>query len=231
MHELLKQAERSGDVSQSLAFMDVALAVLLGLLLSLALGWLYRYTHKGVSYSQTFVHTLVIFGCVVSLIMLMIGSNVARAFALVGALSIIRFRNAMKEPRDIGFIFMVMAIGMAVGTRLFLLAGFATATLSGFVVSLTKFNMFAKEVSERILRIRFPLGQDYETIFALPFQKYLEQYRVISLATVGAGALQEVVYSVTLKKDSRPQEVLEALRLCNDNQKVTLILGQEEVDI
>ena len=49
--------------------------------------------------------------------MLIIGSNIARAFALVGALSIIRFRNAMKETRDVGFIFLIMAIGMAVGTE------------------------------------------------------------------------------------------------------------------
>ena len=72
-------------------------------------------------------------GTVVSLIMLIIGSNVARAFALVGALSIIRFRNAMKETRDVGFIFLVMAMGMAVGTRFYLLAIFATAALSAFV--------------------------------------------------------------------------------------------------
>jgi hypothetical protein len=177
------------------------------------------------------VHTLVIMGTVVSLIMLIIGSNIARAFALVGALSIIRFRNAMKETRDVGFIFMVMAIGMAVGTRFFLLGTFATATLSAFMIALSKFNMFAKEVTERILRIRFPVDQDYETTFEDPFRKYLEEYRVISLETVRAGVLQEVVFSVSLRKGVRPGELLEAIRARNDNQKVTLVLGQEEVDI
>jgi len=50
---------------------------------------------------------------VTGLIMLIIGSNIARAFSLVGALSVIRFRNAVKETRDIGFMFLAMAIGMA----------------------------------------------------------------------------------------------------------------------
>jgi len=229
--ELIKELERSGDVSANLTFFDVAGALVLSYLLSLVVGWVYRYTHKGVSYSQSYVHTLVIMGTVVSLIMLIIGSNIARAFALVGALSIIRFRNAMKETRDVGFIFMVMAIGMAVGTRFFLLAVFATVMLSAFMIALSKFNMFAKEVTERILRIRFPVDRDYETAFEAPFQKYLNEYRLISLETVRAGVLQEVVFSVSLKKNVRPGELLEAIRACNDNQKVTLVLGQEEVDI
>ncbi len=231
MDELIKELERSGDVSANLTFFDVAGALVLSYLLSLVVGWVYRYTHKGVSYSQSYVHTLVIMGTVVSLIMLIIGSNIARAFALVGALSIIRFRNAMKETRDVGFIFMVMAIGMAVGTRFFLLAVFATVMLSAFMIALSKFNMFAKEVTERILRIRFPVDRDYETAFEAPFQKYLNEYRLISLETVRAGVLQEVVFSVSLKKNVRPGELLEAIRACNDNQKVTLVLGQEEVDI
>ena len=231
MDELLKELERSGDVSANLTFFDVAAALFLSFLLSLAVGWVYRYTHKGVSYSQSYVHTLVIMGTVVSLIMLIIGSNIARAFALVGALSIIRFRNAMKETRDVGFIFLVMAIGMAVGTRFFLLAIFATVTLSAFMLALTKFNMFAKEITERILRIRFPVDQDHETAFEEPFRKFLDEYRVISLETVRAGVLQEVVLSVTLKNGVKPNDLLEAIRACNDNQKVTLVLGQEEVDI
>lgn len=231
MDELLKELERSGDVSANLTFFDVAGALFLSFFLSLVVGWVYRATHRGVSYSQSYVQTLVIMGTVVSLIMLIIGSNIARAFALVGALSIIRFRNAMKETRDVGFIFMVMAIGMAVGTRFFLLAIFATVTLSAFMLMLTKFNMFAKEVTERLLRIRFPVDRDHEIAFEEPFRKYLDEHRVISLETVRAGVLQEVVLSVTLKKGVRPGELLEAIRSKNDNQKVTLVLGQEEVDI
>jgi uncharacterized membrane protein YhiD involved in acid resistance len=170
-------------------------------------------------------------GTVVALIMLIIGSNVARAFALVGALSIIRFRNAMKETRDVGFIFLVMAIGMAVGTRFYLLSIYATATLSAFIVALTRFNMFAKEITERVLRVQFPIDRDYERAFELAFRTHLEQHRVISLETVRAGVLQEVVLSVVLKKSSTPTALLEAVRASNDNNKVTLIIGQQAVDL
>ena len=231
MDELLKELERTGNLTSNVTFFDVFSALFLSFALSLIIGWVYRATHRGVSYSQQYVHTLVMMGTVVSLIMLIIGSNVARAFALVGALSIIRFRNAMKETRDVGFIFLVMAIGMAVGTRFFLLAIFATAALSAFILLMTRFSLFAKEITERILRVRFPVDRDFETAFEGPFRAHLDEYRVISLETVRAGVLQEVVLSVVLKRNTTPTALLEALRAVNDNNKVTLVIGQQSVDL
>lgn len=231
MDELLKELERTGNLTSSITFFDVASALCLSFVLSLVIGWVYRATHKGVSYSQQYVQTLVLMGTVVSLIMLIIGSNVARAFALVGALSIIRFRNAMKETRDVGFIFLAMALGMAVGTRFYLLAIFATGALSAFIVLMTRFNMFAKEITERILRVQLPVDRDYERAFDGPFREHLDEYRVISVETVRAGVLQEVVLSVVLKKSTNPTALLEALRAVNDNNKVTLVIGQQAVDL
>jgi hypothetical protein len=232
MDQLLKELEHTGTVTSSVTFLDVATALFLSFALSLVVGWIYRATHKGVSYSQQYVHTLVMMGTIVSLIMLIIGSNVARAFALVGALSIIRFRNAMKETRDVGFIFLVMSVGMAVGTtRFHLLAIFATATLSAFILVMTRFSMFAKEISERILRVRFPVDRDLEATFEHAFRAHLDEYRVISLETVHAGILQEVVLSVVLKPKTTPTALLEALRAVNDNNKVTLVIGQQSVDL
>ena len=231
MDELLKEIEKFGDLSGAFTPLDMAIVLTLAFILSMVIAFAYRYTHRGVSYSQSYVHTLVIMGTVVGLIMLIIGSNIARAFALVGALSIVRFRNAMKEPRDIGFIFMAMSVGMAVGTRFYLLAMFATALLSAFAVLLYKLNLFAKEVRERILRIQLPVDREHEQVFEDPFRRHLEEWRLISLETVRAGVLQEVVYSVVVKKKVSPRELLESIRKNNDNQKVTLVLGQQEIDI
>ncbi len=231
MDELLKELESSGNLTTNITFIDVASALGLSFLLSLVIAWVYRYTHRGVSYSQQYVHTLVLMGTVVSLIMLIIGSNVARAFALVGALSIIRFRNAMKETRDVGFIFLTMAVGMAVGTRFFLLAMFATCMLSAIAIILARFDMFGKEVTERILRIRFPANYDYDTAFEIPFRAHLEEFRVISVETVKTGDLQELVCSVVLKKGTTGGALLESIRAHNGNNKVSLVVGQQEVDL
>src|SRR5947208_16398335 len=81
--------DRSGNFSVGDVFLTLVTSFGLGILIA----YTYRATHKGISYSQSFVQTLVILSMVVSVVMLIIGSNLARAFSLVGALSIIRFRN------------------------------------------------------------------------------------------------------------------------------------------
>lgn len=230
MDELLKELERASDLSGNITFLDASFVLVLSFVLSLALGWVYRFTHRGVSYSQGFVHTLVMMSTTVSLIMLIIGSNVARAFTLVGALSVIRFRNAVKESRDVAFIFLGLAIGMAVGTRFYVMGVFATAMLSAFVVALYKLNLFAKEIRERILRVQLPAEHDHEAVLEEPFLRFLEEQRLISVETVRAGALNEVVYSIVLKRGTEPHALLEAIRMRNGNNKVSLILGQQEVD-
>jgi hypothetical protein len=93
------------DLTSEFSILDVVIVLALSFALSAFIGWIYKITHRGTSYTQSFVFTLVLNGMVVALVMMVIGSNIARAFSLVGALSIIRFRNAVRETRDVGFIF------------------------------------------------------------------------------------------------------------------------------
>jgi uncharacterized membrane protein YhiD involved in acid resistance len=231
MDEMLKELTQFGDLTSSFTLLDVAAVFGLAFALTLLTGWVYKFTHRGVSYSQTYVHTLVILGITVAFIMLIIGSNIARAFTLVGALSIIRFRNAIKEPRDIAFLFMVMSVGMACGTRFYSLAVFATICLNGAMILMTKLGMFAKVIRERILIVRLPAGAKAEETFQEVFGRSLDEFHVISLETVQAGSLQELVYSVVLKRRVEPNVFLEDLRRVNGNNKVSLVLGQQEIDL
>jgi uncharacterized membrane protein len=85
------------DLTGTFSVTDVVLAMVLSFVLCSIVGLVYRTTHRGISYSQTYVQTLVMMGMIVSVVMLVVGSNIARAFALVGAISIIRFRNASRR--------------------------------------------------------------------------------------------------------------------------------------
>jgi uncharacterized membrane protein YhiD involved in acid resistance len=231
MDELIKELERFKDLTSTFTLTDVAIVFALSFVLTMLVTWTYRFTHRGVSYSQSYAHTLILMGMSVSLIMLIIGSNIARAFTLVGALSIIRFRNAVKETRDVGFLFLAMVIGMACGTRFYALAIMATATLCAVVVVLDRLDLFGKQVIERILRVRLPSDLDYERAFEPLFDRLLEERRLISVETVTGGTLQEVIYSVVPKSGVEPQRLLEAVREVNGNNKVSLVVGQQEVDV
>src|SRR5215813_8326825 len=123
MDEVFKRLGTSGAPSLGvLGLPEVVMALVVSFGLCLVFAYTYKQTHQGLSYSSSFVHALIMMGVTVAVIMMIIGSNIARAFSLVGALSIIRFRSAIKDPRDVAFLFMVMACGMAVGTGFFQIA-------------------------------------------------------------------------------------------------------------
>jgi len=210
---------------------DVLLVMMLSFLLTAFIGWIYKITHRGTSYSQSFVFTLVLNGMVVALVMLIIGSNIARAFSLVGALSIIRFRNAVKETRDVGFIFFSMAIGMAVGTRFYLLSLIGTFLISMTIVLMTRLNWFAHQISNQILRIQVPNNMPFDNLFDAVFLKYTHSSELINVDSVHNGMLTELTYSIGMKKRNQIQSFISEIKNLNGNNRVTLITGYNSTDL
>ena len=168
---------------------------------------------------------------VVAIVMLIVGSNIARAFALIGALSIIRFRNAVKETRDVGFIFFTMAIGMAVGTKFYLLAIIAAVVISLVIILMTRFNWYARKVVSQILKVQVPNDIPFDTVFNNLFVKYTSTSELISVDTVRNGMLTELTYSVGLKSQGKIQEFLAEIKRLNGNNNVTLIAGYNNTDL
>jgi uncharacterized membrane protein YhiD involved in acid resistance len=219
------------DLTSEFSVMDVVLVMVLSFVLSAFIGWIYKITHRGTSYTQSFVFTLVLNGMVVALVMMIVGSNIARAFSLVGALSIIRFRNAVRETRDVGFIFFTMAIGMAVGTRFYLLAMIAAVVISLVTLLMTRFNWYAREMSSQILRIQIPNGAPFDTLFDRAFVKYTSSSELISVDSVHSGMMTELTYSIGMKKSNQIQEFLTEIKNLNGDNKVTLIAGYNVTDL
>jgi len=170
-------------------------------------------------------------GMVTGIIMLIIGSNIARAFSLVGALSIIRFRNAVKETRDVGFIFFAMAIGMATGTRFYSLAIIATIVIALLVLMMNRFDWYKKDLTSKILKIQVTNKTDYDTLFDKVFAKHTRVSNLISIDSVRAGMLTELIYSVDLKNSAKAKDFLTELKKLNENQKVTLVTGYNQTDL
>lgn len=219
------------DTTEVFTTYDVILTIALSFVLSLLIGTVYKQTHRGVAYSQSYVQTVVLMAMVVGIIMLVIGSNIARAFTLVGALSIVRFRNAVKETRDVGYIFFAMAIGMACGTRFYLLAVVATVVICALLWAMDRFNFFAKDAASQLLKIRLPTDMPYATLFEDSFARFLNRFELVAMETVQAGTLLELVYSVEMKRGADVQQFLRELGNLNDNNKVVLVTGQQEVDL
>lgn len=219
------------NLTTEFTVLDVILVFLLSFCLSVFIGWIYKITHRGSSYTQSFVFTLVLNGMVVTMVMLIVGSNIARAFSLVGALSIIRFRNAVKETRDVGFIFFTMAIGMAVGTRFYLLAVIGAVVISLLILLMVRLNWFAQEMANQILRVQVPGDMPFEDIFESVFLKYTHTSDLIAVDSVQSGTISELTYNIGLKKPNTVGKFLTEIKKLNNNNKVTLVTGYNGTDL
>ncbi len=219
------------DLTSSFSMLDVTLSLTLSFVLTSLIGLLYMKTHKWTSYTQSFVHTLVLMWMIISVIMLIVGSNIARAFSLVWALSIIRFRNAVKETRDVWFIFFAMAIGMAMWTKFYLLWITATAVISLSILIMNKFDWYARPVTSQILKIQLENNIDFEGLFDDIFVKYTISSELISIDSVRWWLLTELVYTVNVNHKINKQNFIYEIKKLNNGQKVSLITWYNSTDL
>lgn len=188
--------ENLASTMSSYSFSEI-LTILLGTFaLSAWVALLYRQMHKGANYNQGYVQTLVVMGGIIAMIMLIVGSDVAKAFTMMGAFSIIRFRNNMKETRDIGFIFLVMAIGMAMGTKLYLLAIIATVVMSVILYLMYRFNRFAQQRKGKLLTLRIEPEKFSDGLFDQTFEQFGIKAELLGIETVKKENLIQLSFSL-----------------------------------
>lgn len=179
----------------------------LRLLLSFALGIfivnIYQWTHSGIP-QKSFTDTLIILCMLISVVMVIIGDSIARAFSLVGALSIIRFRTAIQDPRDIGFVFYALAVGMAVGAGNPSVAILTTFLMGVIILVMYHWHQRFGNNNEFSLEFCLPPDQNAETVYRSVFNKHLVYERLLE-QRVKKSQLVELTFRVKL---ASPQEWL-----------------------
>lgn len=213
---------RQHDTTTRMTIIDGFLAVFLSFILALIITKVYKLSYKGPRYSQSFVHTVIIMGVVVSLIMIVIGNNVAVAFGLVGAFSIIRFRSAMSDPKDIAFIFFAMAAGIACGLGFYLLAIIFTITLSLLIYALYIFNYGNREGAPRTMKITVPENLQYDGLFDDVFAKYTTYQSLTRVQTTNLGTMIQLEYEILMKDGVKDKDIIDAVRERNSNLNVMI---------
>ena len=113
----------------SVSILDMVLAMVLAFALGLFIFFIYKKTYAGVMYSSSFGVTLVALSMITTLVILAVTSNVVLSLGMVGALSIVRFRTAIKEPLDIAFLFWAIAVGIVLAAGMIPLAVFGSVII------------------------------------------------------------------------------------------------------
>lgn len=167
-------ANVSADITIGSAIITMLVAVVFGV----AIGFTYYKTQEE-NYQRSMAVTLLMLPIILSVIILFIGSNIARAFSLAGTLSIIRFRSAPGDPKDIGFIFFDIAAGLACGVGLFGYGAIFVAILCIIMILAEKFKFFEKKQVQKVLKITIPENLNYQGAFDEILKKYTKKYSLI----------------------------------------------------
>lgn len=181
---------------------DMLVAISLSFLLSLFIVFIYRKTYSGVCFSKNFAACLIMISMVTTVVILVITSNVVLSLGMVGALSIVRFRTAVKEPTDTAFLFWAIATGILCGAGYITIAILATVLLGLLFVAIHIFGQTLRSDSYMVVA-RFEAGSPLEARIS-QFPGYLLKNKTIS------GNSTELV--VELRLDDKTMGELEALR-------------------
>ena len=179
------------------------LAILVSYVLSQSVALVYMLTHQGVSYSRSFVVTLVAAGLVSTVLMLAIGNNLARGIGIVGTLALIRFRMQLHDPLDMIFVFASFAAGVAAGTGNFATGGIGTAAFLLVVGTLQVTGFGSRHRHDGVLRVQLPPDETSESALLQSLKSYCRHFAAISVCEVAQGRDMERVYQITLRSPGK----------------------------
>jgi hypothetical protein len=181
---------------------------------------MYRRTRPAAHVLPSFPGTLVLLAVLIAMVTQVIGENLARAFGLVGALSIVRFRTVVRDTQDTAFVIFAVVVGMAVGAN-----DPWVAVIGLGIVGLVAFFLRSKGSTDEgplpyTVRARVALGSDVDSLLRESLAEHLARYRVRSIETAKSGMLIEVTYDAEFRGSGSAERLVKALNRLDGVQSV-----------
>lgn len=209
---------------------DVLANLLAALVCGIVLSLIYRATYRGPSYSVSYVNALVLLTLISALVIMVIGNNIARAFGLVGAMSIIRFRTAVRDTMDMVFIFLALALGMACGVGLNVVALLGVAVAGIVITALTYTHFGAPRQRFHLLQITYDGLRADSKDFEKAFGKYCRSSKLVNVKNTGYEHEMESFYHVRLKRDSMSEALVKDLTGLSAVRLVNVFFDEDDVN-
>ncbi|WP_255452456.1 Cell division protein FtsZ [Sporosarcina sp. ANT_H38] len=196
-------------------------AMALAAVLSFIITKVYQITFTGERYSQAFVHTIIMMSVVVSVVMNVVSGNAGVAFGLFAVFSLIRFRSAVTNAKDIAYIFFGLCVGMTAGLFQFPLAIALTLFASLIFYILFKVD-YGKGKDTQILKVTVPENLNHENLFDDILSEKTDYFQLRQVETTNLGTMILYTFAIRSKNDTKDQDLLNEIRVRNANLKVSL---------
>lgn len=199
--------------------------LLLAFVIGQMIGWTYMFTHRVLSYSQTFTASLVVMPVLVALMMMLMAGSMFIAFGLLAVFAVVRFRNVLKDTRDTYYILWSIVEGMAVGTR-----QESTALVGAFVVILISIYLRVTQFGSRqrydvVLNLLCAADANLNTVL----KRHSRKMQLAASRKVGEGV--DMSYRLQLRDPARSHELQTELENTEGVQRVSLFMREDESEV
>lgn len=203
--------------------------VIVALSCGLFIAYIYKKSYRGAGYSAAFTNSMIFLTMITSIVIMVIGNNLARAFGLVGAMSIIRFRTAVKDTQDIVFIFFGLAIGMASGVGYHKMAIFGTLFIGVIILLLTKSNFTSTKPNDFLLQFAFHPNGDEQLPYLEVLDKYCKRHNIINAKTIDDKNIIELAFYVKFRNKEKNSEFIRELDKTKGVNNISLFFDEDEI--
>ncbi len=208
---------------------EIIVNIVVAFLLGLFVAWVYRATHRQLTVSFSFINTLVLLSMLMSLVMMVIGNNIARAFGLAGAMSIIRFRTVVKDTRDTAFVFYSLGTGMAAGTGNLRIA-LVGSLLIGLCIGILHWTRHGAVMRNEFMIAFSMLPTDHpeeSKIYIPVFERYCRNYQLVHVKSERMGETIKLTFHVSLKNPEESEVLVSELSALEGLYRVALNFGED----
>lgn len=211
--------------------LDVLVRLLSALLFGTLIGGIYKFTRREPNLGLQFPTTLLLLCVLIAMVTQVIGDNVARAFSLVGDLSIVRFRTVVRDTQDTAYVILAVIVGMAVGARSLWVAsiGLGVVALAEGLL-LLRARTASPTQPDYILKVRTGLEYDLDTLVTAAIGDLVREQELLSMGTGKQGAYLDGCYRVRFAARHAPPDLLRAMQATEGVQSVQILRRGWEAD-
>ena len=191
----------------------MAASLLLGLMIAAG----YMYKNK---YSKSFVITLALLPAVVQVVIMLVNGNIGTGVAVMGAFSLVRFRSIPGSAREIGIIFLAMAVGLATGMGYIAIAAVFSVIITAALILYTATRFGESKKAEKELKITIPEDLSYNGLFSDIFEKYTSSSKLMKVRTTNMGSLYQLTYNIVINNEDEEKDMIDEIRCRNGNLEI-----------
>ena len=207
------------DAAAAVGGVGFFMCTIASLVLGLACAFIYMYKHD---YSKNFVITLALLPVIVQMVILLVNGNLGAGVAVMGVFSLVRFRSIAGTAKDIGSVFLAMAIGLATGMGYIGVAVALTIVVGIFNIIYNAVPFGERGERSKVLNITVPEDMEFEGLFDDVLGRYTQKSDLLSVETTNMGSLYKICYNVQMREAGQEKAMIDELRCLNGNLKISL---------